>query len=1346
MINAMKNKLFKLVTCLILAVGLLASNVAKSQTAGTMSFTVNPVSHSGNYGIFHYTVIWVQGPTGSFVKTLYRSQLTPGKDVWEHCKVWVATNNTYTYGNVIDATTSATLLNYTSPLTNTWNGTDTTLAAFKLLPDGIYRVFIENAWDASMVYGVGKDTASFTFTKGPSPVTLTPASVTNFNGISLSWTPAANTNTIATSAVGPTYAAGAAVSVPFTIGGTSTIYANNVWTAQLSNAAGLFTSPVTIGTLSGITAGTISATIPAGTLAGTGYKIRVIGTAPGTIGTDNGASITITNGTAPVLAPAALATVDNAFDVTFPEDATWRGAITAIKIGGTTLTAGSTTTTAGKITFTPSVSAPANLLQIPGNLNITVIATGYADVNLIQALGVGIPAKLAVKTQPTAPGTSGGMLATQPAIYIQDQYGNLTASTASITAAVGTGTWTIGGTTAIAATAGTATFTNLTATSLPYVTATIAFTSGTLTTVSSNAFSFSGIVAGGTVTVGTGGTETYTSFTRADGLFNAINTGGISGNIIANVTTDISNEDGAVALNQWFESGGSGYTLKIQPIGAARTISGTVAAPLFNFNGADRVTIDGSTIGLTISNLSVAATAGTSTIKFSGDATNNTITNCSVLGSGLAPLATDGGTIWLGLGVTTGNDNITISNCKIGPAGTNLPSKGIYSNGNTGSAAKANSTIAVTGCEIYDFSLAAGSAGIYALLGNTDWTISNNKLYQTAARSYATAGTMYAIYIVSPVVGDNIQITGNTIGFSSNTGTGTLTVGGTITGAGAFQAINFASLSSAATTCNINNNIISDISITATGTSSSAFTGINGATTPGSCIVNVNNNQVRNIATVTTGAVQAIIAGGAGTLNCNSNIVENITRTAAGNIYGIRYNAPVTFNCNTNIVRNLAFNVATGTSAIYGYSNNAPVTTENIIGNSFYNVTSNSTAAQPIIGYYSQYATSAGTKTIQNNTFHDITAAAGAATIYGIRNVAGTVADISGNTINTLSGGITIYGITVGAGNNNVYKNKVYGFSTAHAGPTVYGLNVAGGTTNNLYNNYIGDLTTTAAATATPLAGINVGGTAATTTNLYYNTVYLNATSTGALFGSAAVYALTTSNLNLRNNIFVNTSTPAGALGFTSAYRRSDATLATYSATSNNNLFYAGTAGTNNLLMYDGTNSYQALSAYQTAMATRDAASITENPNWVSTTGANATYLHINTTVATGIESGAAPIATFADDFEGDTRNSSTPDIGADEFAGISLTVSVESNSLNGNVNIYPNPTSDMINIAFNQLSGNCKINIANALGATVYEENVDQITNSVKSIDLSKYSNGIYFVNIKVQNNELRYKVVLNR
>ncbi|MEY4109734.1 MAG: hypothetical protein RLZZ46_88, partial [Bacteroidota bacterium] len=91
----------------------------------------------------------------------------------------------------------------------------------------------------------------------------------------------ASSNSITTNAPvpAPPYCAGAAIIVSFT--STGTFAAGNSYTAQLSDATGSFASPTNIGTLSSTAnSGNISAGIPGGTPAGTGYLIRVVSSNP----------------------------------------------------------------------------------------------------------------------------------------------------------------------------------------------------------------------------------------------------------------------------------------------------------------------------------------------------------------------------------------------------------------------------------------------------------------------------------------------------------------------------------------------------------------------------------------------------------------------------------------------------------------------------------------------------------------------------------------------------------------------------------------------------------------------------------------------------------------------------------------------------------------------------------------------------------------------------------------------------------------------------------------------------------------------------------------------------------
>jgi hypothetical protein len=112
--------------------------------------------------------------------------------------------------------------------------------------------------------------------------------------------------------------------------------------------------------------------------------------------------------TPPTLTAAVGATVDAPFVITYPTHPAWRGAITSISVGGVVLSAGFNAATNGQITLTPSGST---LLQTAGPKTITVKATGYEDATVVQTIGVGAPAKLAVTTQPTAPAVNGQALA-----------------------------------------------------------------------------------------------------------------------------------------------------------------------------------------------------------------------------------------------------------------------------------------------------------------------------------------------------------------------------------------------------------------------------------------------------------------------------------------------------------------------------------------------------------------------------------------------------------------------------------------------------------------------------------------------------------------------------------------------------------------------------------------------------------------------------------------------------------------------------------------------------------------------------------------------------------------------
>ncbi len=114
----------------------------------------------------------------------------------------------------------------------------------------------------------------------------------DISNVNFTITQSVGLTTITTSAVSPlTYCAGASVNVSFTTDAAAN--SGNIFTAQLSNAGGSFSSPTNIGTLNSTAAGTIACVIPAGTSAGNGYRIRVVSSNPAVTGSDNGSNITI---------------------------------------------------------------------------------------------------------------------------------------------------------------------------------------------------------------------------------------------------------------------------------------------------------------------------------------------------------------------------------------------------------------------------------------------------------------------------------------------------------------------------------------------------------------------------------------------------------------------------------------------------------------------------------------------------------------------------------------------------------------------------------------------------------------------------------------------------------------------------------------------------------------------------------------------------------------------------------------------------------------------------------------------------------------------------------------------
>ncbi|MFZ4401340.1 MAG: fibronectin type III domain-containing protein [Bacteroidales bacterium] len=562
--------------------------------------------------------------------------------------------------------------------------------------------------------------------------------------------------------------------------------------------------------------------------------------------------------------------------------------------------------------------------------------------------------------------------------------------------------------------------------------------------------------------------------------------------------------------------------------------------------------------------------------------------------------------------------------------------------------------------------------GIYNTGAPTNLSIMNNTFSNNTTK--ATSGATYLIYNSGAVPGKD-SICNNNLSFSHiNTAAYTGTIYSVYNGSG-----------TTATNLVISNNNFSNYSFTTTGTGVIYFV----YNTNGSSTNRIEYNTWTNLILKHSGTqymmYNSTITQVALNVNYNS-IVTGYKRMGASGTFYIYYSGSSSLGTSTqtfsyNNFSNITSDT-TGTGTFYGiYTSDGSPTPypkktffNNTFSNIFYNTTG--TAYMMYMSYLGDGTTTSGS-TIYNNTISNVTTAS---TTFYVMYPTATVSPtykpiIYGNTIhNVKTNGATgtIYGCYLGAGVVGVdfYNNKISKVTSSSTGTTgaAYGLYTLSANPYNIYNNYIQEIYNARGINAT-VAAAGIYLSTGTTINLYNNTVYLDNASDSTKSITAALYATSTpTSIDVRNNIFVNNSTfpIPSSTAKAIAYQRNNTTIANFAALSNNNCFYAGNPDTNRLVFFDGTNKKQTIADYQAFVTPREAASFSALPPFVSvaTTPYN---LHIQSGVNTKCESGGSVITTpnIISDYDGDPRypNSgypedvsapaSSPDVGADEFAGL---------------------------------------------------------------------------------------------
>ena len=129
----------------------------------------------------------------------------------------------------------------------------------------------------------------------------------------------------------PLLCAGATIMIGYHATGTYTT--GNVFRAELSDAAGSFAAPVTIGTDTTVSSGSISCLVPPGLGQSTGYKIRVSSTNPAVTGLPSAIPLTVTcAGTGPSITSFSPTSASTGATVTIT--GTNLSAASAVKFGG----------------------------------------------------------------------------------------------------------------------------------------------------------------------------------------------------------------------------------------------------------------------------------------------------------------------------------------------------------------------------------------------------------------------------------------------------------------------------------------------------------------------------------------------------------------------------------------------------------------------------------------------------------------------------------------------------------------------------------------------------------------------------------------------------------------------------------------------------------------------------------------------------------------------------------------------------------------------------------------------------------------------------------------------------
>ena len=630
-----------------------------------------------------------------------------------------------------------------------------------------------------------------------------------------------------------------------------------------------------------------------------------------------------------------------------------------------------------------------------------------------------------------------------------------------------------------------------------------------------------------------------------------------------------------------------------------------------------------------------------------------------------------------GISNSRGNNNNVVTYNDIRD-GASTPTNGIIGNG---SASLPDDTTSITNNNIYNFfsTTANFSYGIDVSGYNQSWTISGNSFYQTASRTATSSLTMTPVGISGPGI-PSITVQNNSIGGSdANAGGSAFTIGPNS------QLIEFFGIyvSSSSTVCTIQNNVIRNIAISTNSTDGlyAAFCGIvvgtiDTAYISGNTIGSSSGTGSITVENSANGTVKGIEGaanngGDPGSYSIINNTIGSITctNTSTSNrtfVYGIQISytgelATISGNTIGSSGTPNSINYSTSSTVAYMFVRGidcshygSATITNNTVANLNNNSVSTYLAGQTIgifVNYSVQSSTISGNSIKElSTTSQDADPADVNASVLGICNQAqyGASTDsltISNNTIDSLintasSAAVRVAGISVSNSSptfarNVVERNKVTNLllSTSSTSAAITGIALQAGTAtykNNMVS--IGDGLTASYV----MTGIL--DTATTTNSYYFNTVRIGGSGVGTDATNTSAFRRAAAGTDvLKDNIFINDRSNASTGGEHYAISISS----TSGLTSDyNDLYVDGTGG---VLGYS-SGDLSTLSNWKTGTS-KDAHSVSTAVTFTSNSD-----LHLSGSSRTDATLDGTPISGITTDFDNDTRNATTPMMGADEY------------------------------------------------------------------------------------------------